>query len=223
MRVIFLGPPGSGKGMCANEVAPRLEVVHFSTGDYLRGKKKEKDPRIMALEERFSEKCILIPDEEINKIVFDRMEEPSFSKGYILDRFPRTIAQANALEQFKPTDHVFYFDILPETIAERMKNRLLCSNSGSCNAVYNLKTIQPEKEGLCDKCGSSLYQRVNDSDISKIKTRLEEYEKKTAPLIEFYKKHESFIGIKGFYTINANPEPDKVISTIERILIKEKV
>lgn len=179
MRIIMLGPQGSGKGTHAKRLAEILKVPHLSTGEILR-----KAPRDSPLGKQvftLIDKGALVPDELIAKIVDERLHMPEFKNGFILDGYPRNLAQAKLLE-ISP-DHVVYMDIPDDEAMKRLSGRWQCRK---CDAIYG-PDAQPKKERVCDKCGGDLYQRDDDKPGA-IAKRLKTFHDETEPLKEFYKK-----------------------------------
>jgi adenylate kinase len=187
MRIIFLGAPGSGKGTQSKLVAKDLAIPQLSTGDILRAAVKA-GTEVGKKAKEFMDAGDLVPDEIIVGIIKDRTAEADCQKGFILDGFPRTSAQAETLTQmFKESgqklDHVVYLEIDPEKVVERLTGRRVCSD---CGSEFHLQFKAPQKEGICDNCGKNLMHRSDDHE-DKIRNRLSNYEAQTAPLIEYYK------------------------------------
>lgn len=186
MNLILLGPPGAGKGTQAKTLAKNLSVAHISTGDILRQNvadgtelgKQAKD---------FMSKGLLVTDELVIKMVGNRLGQADTKNGFILDGFPRTIAQAQALDKLLDErklkiDYVIDLDTSEAVIIQRLSGRLACKG---CNYNFHVKNMPPKVAGVCDNCSGELYQRVDDKEET-IKKRLEVYRKESAPLIEFY-------------------------------------
>ncbi|NYT03612.1 MAG: adenylate kinase [Candidatus Methanofastidiosa archaeon] len=188
MRIILLGPPGSGKGTQAEVICKNFNIPHISTGDILRNNVKRGTEIGLAAKE-FMDSGRLVPDKIIIGMMKDRFLEDDCKKGFLLDGFPRTIAQAEALdyllEQMEISlDHIINIDVPDEDIINRISKRLSCSN---CGEVYNLLYKKPKKEMSCDTCGGKLHQRDDDKE-EVIRNRLDVYRKQTAPLISYYKE-----------------------------------
>ncbi|RJS83559.1 adenylate kinase [Candidatus Bathyarchaeota archaeon] len=183
MRIVMLGPPGAGKGTYASRLTEILGIPHISTGDMVREEIKKQTPLGKRIKE-YSDRGILVPDEIIIKLLAERLKKQDCKDGFILDGFPRTINQAEALEKIAKIDLVINLEVPDEIIITRLSNRLIC---GKCGAIYNLLTLKPKKEGICDKCGGKLYQRKDDRP-EVIRERLKVYRKQTEPLIEYYTK-----------------------------------
>ncbi len=182
MRLIIFGPPGSGKGTYSSMLAPKLGIVHISTGDIFREMAKE-DTELGRKVAEILKKGELVPDEIVIEIVRERISKEDCKNGFILDGFPRTIPQAEALEKMTKVDKVINLVVPEEVIIARLSARRVCKN---CGAIYNLRTLPPKKDGICDKCGGELYQREDDKP-EVIKERLRVYEEQSKPLLEFYR------------------------------------
>ena len=183
MKIVMLGPPGAGKGTYASRLTLKLGIPHISTGDMVREEIKKQTDLGRKIRE-YSDRGALVPDEIIIKLLAERLKKPDCAKGFILDGFPRTINQAEALEKIAKIDLVINLNVPDDVIITRLSNRLICSK---CGAIYNLLTLKPKKEGICDECGGKLYQREDDRP-EVIKERLNVYRKQTEPLIEYYSK-----------------------------------
>ena len=178
MNLIILGAPGAGKGTCASRIAVRLGISHIAMGDLLREFVK-KPSELAEKIKSFMKQGSLVPD----KLVIKVLKQQLGKKGFILDGFPRTKQQAEALKAIINIDAVINLQVLQSVIIERLSARRLCP---SCNTIYNLKTLKPKKDGICDKCNSSLCQREDDKpDV--IKQRLEIYSKETMPVLDCFK------------------------------------
>lgn len=190
MNIIMLGAQGTGKGTVAGEISENTGMVQISTGDIFRKNISEKTP--LGIEaDKFISQGNLVPDEITIPMVEDRLTWDDAKNGVILDGFPRTIKQAEALDKIleakgEKIDLVINLVTPKEEIIDRMLTRRVCTNP-DCKATYNTKLHPPKVEGICDKCGSPLKQRDDDSNPDAIKRRLEIYEEKTSPLVEYYK------------------------------------
>lgn len=190
MNIIMLGAQGTGKGTVAGLISENTGWPQISTGDIFRKNISEKT-ELGVEAEKYISKGNLVPDEITVPMVEDRLTWEDAKNGVILDGFPRTIEQAEKLDKIlakkgEKIDLVINLVTPKEEIIDRMLTRRVCTNQ-DCKATYNIKLHPPVKEGICDKCGSPLKQRADDSDPEAIKRRLEIYEEKTSPLVEYYK------------------------------------
>lgn len=183
MNIIFLGPPGSGKGTQAKLLSEKLKIPHISTGDIFRENIKNQTELGKKAAE-FMNKGFLVPDEITNQMLKNRIEKEDCKKGFILDGYPRTIAQANFLKSISKIDKIINFELDDNEIIKRISGRRTCQN---CNSVYNIYSAKPKKDNICDKCGNELKQR-DDEKPDVVKKRLEVYREQTKPLLEYYKK-----------------------------------
>lgn len=207
--IILLGPPGSGKGTQAVRLSKDLGIPHISTGDLFReniGKNTDLGKRAKT----FMDAGRLVPDELVLEMLFDRVSRPDCNRGYLLDGFPRTIPQAEALESHLSNAKVIALNlnVNDEVIVKRAEGRLTCK---TCGHVYNRHFSPPQKEGICDKCSGELYQRTDDT-AAVVTERLKVYHEQTKPLIQFYEK-------KGVLTqINGEQAPDVVFKDLTKAL-----
>ena len=191
MNIIMLGAQGTGKGTVAGLISEQTGLPQISTGDIFRKNISEKTP--LGVEaDKYISKGNLVPDDITVPMVEDRLTWDDAKNGVILDGFPSTIEQAEKLDKIlakkgEKIDLVINLVTPKEEIIDRMLTRRVCTNQ-DCKATYNIKLHPPVKEGICDKCGSPLKQRADDSDPEAIKRRLEIYEEKTSPLVEYYKE-----------------------------------
>ena len=188
MVIIMLGSPVTGKGTVASILTEKLGIPQVSTGDIFRKNIKE-GTELGKIADTYISKGNLVPDDITIEIVKDRLNQKDVENGLILDGFPRTVEQAEALEKMleeknKKVDIVVNLTTPEEEIIERIVNRRVCSNQ-ECKTIYNLVLNPPKKEGICDKCGSKLIQRKDDN-VETVKSRLDNYFKLTSPLIEYY-------------------------------------
>ena len=183
MKIVLLGSPGVGKGTYAAAMKTKLNIPHISTGDLFRENIKNQTELGKKAEE-YVKSGDLVPDEITIGMLKERLEKQDAQNGFLLDGFPRTIPQADALEKITHIDLVLNFVADHEVIIYRLSGRRICKN---CGAIYHIKNIKPKVEGVCDKCGGELYQR-EDEKPDVIKERLKVYGEKTAPLIQYYEK-----------------------------------
>jgi len=197
MRTILLGAPGAGKGTIAKRLTEYDGSVQISTGDILRGAVKA-GTELGKKAQGYMERGELVPDGLILDIMESRLQEPDCRKGFILDGFPRTIPQAEALKKLLEKLHlkldlVANLDVPREVILDRLTTRRTCSNP-DCQEIYNVKSKPPTSNGKCKKCGSPVVQRADETEEA-ITKRLETYNEKTAPLIQYYGKEGSLKNI----------------------------
>ena len=188
-NLIFLGAPGAGKGTIAKEMVAKYRIAHISTGDILRGEVAAQTPAGKQAE-ALMKSGQLVPDELVAGMVRRRIAEPDCRRGFILDGFPRTIRQAelleDALRELKlDIDAVIFLEVDDETLLRRLTARLNCRK---CDAIYNKISRPPKKEGVCDLCGGELFQRPDDS-LETAKSRLKVFCDQTAPLVDYYRKN----------------------------------
>jgi len=186
MNIIFMGPPGAGKGTQAERIVNEFSIPHISTGDAFRLAMKQGTPLGVKAKE-FVDKGLLVPDDVTIGIVRERLQQPDCENGFLLDGFPRTISQAEALDEIlhsmsRKIDHVINLTVDRTKLLARLTGRRVCR---SCGATYHVLFNPPAQEGVCDKCSGELYQRSDDTE-EKVGTRLDEYFNKTAPLLSYY-------------------------------------
>jgi len=210
MKIIFLGPPGAGKGTYASRLTPILETPHISTGDIVRDEIKAQTELGKTIKE-YSDKGELVPDEIITRLLAKRLRKPDYERGFILDGFPRTIKQAEALDKISKIDLVINLNVPDEIIIKRLSNRLTCKK---CGTIYNKLTLKPKKDNICDKCGGQLYQREDDKP-KVIQERLNVYRKKTEPLIEYYRKKDL---LKNVSCNDLTIPPEVIVEKIKLII-----
>lgn len=197
MRLILLGAPGAGKGTQAVTLAEKLSVPHISTGDIFRANIKGKTP-LGVLAKEYIDKGALVPDEVTVGIVEDRLHNEDCKNGFILDGFPRTIPQAQQLDKILQAmgtaiDNVVDIHVADSEIIKRLSGRRVCPE---CGMSYHIYFGPPEKEGVCNNCGSKLIQRDDDREETVLK-RLETYHEQTEPLIEFYRTQGKLLVVHG--------------------------
>jgi adenylate kinase len=197
MNVILLGPPGAGKGTQAKMLVEEYQIPQISTGDILRAAVKEGSP-LGKEAKACMDKGDLVPDSVVIGIVEERIQQPDCAKGYMLDGFPRTVPQAEALDGMlknlsSQIDHVVSIEVANEELVGRLTGRRTCRD---CGVGFHVIFDPPEQEGVCDKCGGELYQR-DDDNVETVSSRLEVYESQTLPLIDYYGAQEKIRPIDG--------------------------
>ena len=212
MKIIMLGAPGAGKGSQASRIAKEYQLPHISTGDIFRANLKE-ETELGKRAKSFMDKGELVPDDITIAMLLDRIHKKDCKNGYILDGFPRTIPQAEALKEAlakknEKIDLALDVEASDELIIKRMAGRRTCP---ACGAIYHIVTLPPKTEGICDRCGADLIQRKDDNEET-VKNRLKIYHEVTEPLISYYKKE----GI--LEEIDGAEELDKVFEKVKRII-----
>ncbi|HLE78115.1 MAG TPA: adenylate kinase [bacterium] len=213
MNVIFLGPNGAGKGTQAKLLQEREGLPQVSTGDILRRAMADPDSPLGTTARRFINRGELVPDDVMIEIIEARLREPDTTRGFVLDGFPRTIAQARALDDLlqaagHAVDAVVYFEARPDTIVRRLSGRRLCRAAGH---IYHVEFQPPVVEGRCDIDGSELYQREDDREET-VRHRLSVYRRRTEPLVDYYRSR----GI--LETIDAEADVEEVYRALTEIL-----
>ncbi len=199
MKIIFLGAPGAGKGTQAELVADRLSIPTISTGAMIRAALKAETPMGLAAK-AYMDKGALVPDDVVVAIIRERLAEPDCQKGFILDGFPRTVPQAEALDRMGITlDVVLSLEVADEAIVGRMGGRRSC---GGCGATYHVTSNPPKKEGVCDKCGTALTLRPDDDPMI-VADRLKTYHENTEPLKDFYEARGLLKKVEGVGEVSA--------------------
>jgi adenylate kinase len=212
MNIIFMGPPGAGKGTQAERMVEKYKIPHISTGDAFRAAMSQETP--LGIEaKKYVNQGLLVPDEITIGIVNERLSQPDCAGGFLLDGFPRTISQADALAEIldssgKQIDHVINLSVNRDRLMERLTGRRICK---SCGATYHMVFNSTQKDGICDRCDGELYQRPDDS-AEKVGTRLDEYEKWTSPLLAYYAEKGTLRELNGELAI------DVVTQSIDEIL-----
>ena len=201
MKLIFLGPPGAGKGTQATGVSSHLRVPHISTGDMFRSAIKNQTPTGLEAK-RYMDAGQLVPDNVVIAMVEERLAMPDCENGYLLDGFPRTVEQAEALEKFAAPDAVVDIEVPDEMLVDRLTGRRVCA---TCSGTFHISKLADEK--LCPVCGGELYQRDDDKPAT-ISNRLNVYHEQTAPLIGYY------AGLGRLKRIDGNDRPEDVFQNI---------
>ncbi|MDR0663727.1 MAG: adenylate kinase [Spirochaetaceae bacterium] len=207
MKLIFLGPPGAGKGTLAAAATALLNATHCSTGNIFREAIAADNPLGLKVK-AIIDAGKLVDDDTTIELVRERLTGDGVKDSYILDGFPRTIAQAEALSSFSAIDKVINFDVPDSVVIERLSGRLVCRKCGfNWHKTFN----PPEKEGICDKCGGEIYTREDDKPDA-VRKRLSVYREQTAPLIEYYRG-------KGLLDcIDARPDAGLVVENLKKLL-----
>ena len=192
MKLMLLGAPGAGKGTQAKRLEAEFGLPQISTGDMLRAAVKAETA--LGLQAKvFMDSGALVPDELVIGIVRERLTSDDVAVGFILDGFPRTVAQAEALQTFAPLDKVIEIHVPTDAVVQRLTGRRTCK---SCGAIYHLVHNAPAAAGVCDVDGGELYQRSDDNETS-VRERLEEYDSKTAPLTAWYRERDLLVRADG--------------------------
>jgi adenylate kinase len=202
MNLVLMGLPGAGKGTQAEKIVEHYDIPHISTGDMFRAAIKE-GTQLGLKAKSFMDQGNLVPDEVTIGIVRERLNKQDCENGFLLDGFPRTVAQAEALETItkelnKQIDYVINIDVDQSILMERLTGRRICKD---CGATYHLVFNPPAKEGVCDKCGGELYQRADDN-AETVSTRLSVNVKQSQPLLDFYQEKGYLRNINGNQDIN---------------------
>ena len=197
MRVAFLGPPGAGKGTQARDLAQEWGALHLATGDMLR-EAVAAGSTLGREAKSYMDKGALVPDDVIIRMMAERLGAADASRGFILDGFPRTIAQAEALARLlkdlgQTVDTVVYFDVSEPELLRRLTGRRVCR---TCGHSYHVTSNPPKRAGVCDACGGELYQRDDDGEAT-VRNRLEVYRRQTAPLLDYYRQRNLLVTVSG--------------------------
>ena len=203
MRLVFLGPPGAGKGTQARDLAGEWGVPQVATGDMLRATMAAGTP-LGREAKQYYDRGELVPDDVILRMIGERLSKPDATGGVILDGFPRNLTQADALARLlkdlgQTLDAVVYFDVSEDELLRRLTGRRVCRQ---CSATYHLVSAPPARPGVCDRCGGELYQRDDDREET-VKRRLDVYTRQTAPLLDHYRDQGLLTTVDGQGTIGA--------------------
>lgn len=212
MKIIMLGAPGAGKGTQAKKIAEKYGIPHISTGDIFRANIKN-GTELGKKAKTYMDQGLLVPDELVVDLVVDRVGQDDAEKGYVLDGFPRTIPQAEALDKaleaiHEKVDFAINVDVPDENIINRMSGRRACVN---CGGTYHIVYAPAKKEGVCDACGGELVLRDDDKPET-VKKRLDVYHEQTQPLIDYYNKKDILVDIDG------TQEMSEVFDAIVKVL-----
>jgi adenylate kinase len=210
----MLGAPGAGKGTYASRLQTKLGVEVIATGDIFRELAKENSELARKVKS-YMEKGLLVPDEIVLEVLKHRLNKIPKGKGFILDGYPRTLAQAKSLDTITKIDVILLLDVPDWIIIERLSTRRICRN---CGTVYNILYLKPKVEGICDKCGSPLYQRSDDNP-EVIKKRLQVYQEQTKPLLEYFEEKKIPLATSTTTTLDQPPEPivEKMITELKKL------
>ncbi|MEK7363931.1 MAG: adenylate kinase [candidate division NC10 bacterium] len=210
MRLLFLGPPGAGKGTQARTLAAEQGIPQIATGDMLR-EAAARGTRLGLEARSYMNRGVLVPDDVVVGLVAERLDAPDAKKGFILDGFPRTVVQAEALERLLKdrelaVERVIYFEVSEKELLRRLTGRRMCRQ---CEHPYHVEFSPPKRAGRCDRCGGELYQREDDSEAA-VRRRLEVHAAQTAPLLEYYRSRGLLTAIRG------EGSPQEIGSAIRR-------
>ena len=215
VNIVLLGAPGAGKGTQAKKIVHDYGIPQISMGDILREKKNEASALGQQIQEIMA-KGALVPDEVVIEIIRERLQDEDCAAGFILDGFPRTVAQADALDQLlesmeRPLTAVLYLDVPQQELLERLTGRRIC---GRCKFEYHVKFRPPKVDGVCDRCGGALEQRADDREET-IRKRLEVFAEQTAPLCDYYERKGILVRIDGTRSM------DEVYAAVQEALPKQ--
>ncbi|MFC1722842.1 adenylate kinase [Nanoarchaeota archaeon] len=207
-NLLLIGAPNAGKGTYSAYLTKELNIPHVSSGDMFREAiKAGTDVGLEA--KKFIDQGHLVPDEVTIKLVEERLKKDDCKEGFILDGFPRTLAQAESLDKDIPMTNVVLLDVSEEVVIQRVTGRIICKK---CSAIFHKTNLPPKEEGVCDKCGGELYQRDDDT-LEAIKKRLAIFHEQTDPLMEFYEKKGIVVKVDA-----NNPKPPEVVAEILKLI-----
>ena len=214
MKAVIFGAPGAGKGTYASRLQEKLGVEVIATGDIFRELMKENSESGKKVRS-YVEKGLLVPDEVVVEVLKQRLSKIPSGKGFILDGYPRTLEQAKTLDAITEIDVILLLNVPDWIIIERLSSRRICRN---CGTVYNIRFLKPKVEGVCDKCGGSLYQRSDDT-VEVIEKRLTVYKEQTRPLLEYFKEKKVPFVTSTVISLDQAPEPivDKLIAELKKL------
>ncbi len=203
MNIILLGAPGAGKGTQAVVLSKKKKLAHIASGDLFRAA-QNSGTKLGKLVKSYMEKGELVPDDVTVKMILERIAQSDCARGFLLDGFPRTLAQAEALnsalsKEGKTIDKVPYIKVPDEELVKRLSGRWICRN---CQAPFHLIDAPPKKAGKCDYCGGELYQRPDDNEKT-VRNRLKVFMEQTSPLIDYYAKEGNLLEINGHQSVDA--------------------
>lgn len=219
MRIVLLGPPGSGKGTQASALQERRGIPHIASGDLLRAHAAEGTD-LGRRAKPFMDRGDLVPDNLVLDMMADRLSQPDADSGYVLDGFPRTVAQAEALDRRlqdlgRRLDAVIYLQVPEPELLRRLSGRRICP---TCSAIYHLDTMPPKQEGVCDDCGSALIQR-QDERPDVVRNRLQVYAEQTEPLLDYYRARDLLHEVDG--TIGVDRVLDEIAEIVQRAAARQ--
>ncbi|MDO4414317.1 MAG: adenylate kinase [Erysipelotrichaceae bacterium] len=214
MNILIMGPAGAGKGTMSDLILKEYDIPHISTGDMLR-ENVRNNTELGKMAKTYMEAGKLVPDDVINAMVEDRLQQADCQKGYLLDGFPRTLVQAEEFKKIaekigKPVESVIALEVDFDQLVDRITGRRICPK---CGAIYHIRNHAPKVEGICDECGAELTQRKDDT-VEQLKVRMDEYDKSTKPVIDFFEP----LGVVSH--INAGQAKELVFAAVKEALEK---